>query len=357
MYCPIHNPSGGDYDPLKEQFKTKRVVMRHETRYGVVTSSTTQNVPIIRKPFKMPDNMPADAPSVVQLDNSKKITSDFAAITITAGTEPKRTYIFNVKLLPSNSPARQISTAIMYATEERFYNRFDRWAKQNRNNSNWLKAQSLVSIDVMRCHDEGKFHTPPSPGPVAGQKMWEILENSQSVSTEYAYVTGFKNKPVALTSDYIFKYIENDVNNTVKTKNLSAQERLDLINTKINEVNSNMFIDRRDNDKNPLNYNDVIIHPLDLVTANIVWVGINRVDNAFINKENTADLRTWFLSHDQFHLANKQYFVDNGFNLAEFLTDGSIYIKSNIRMDKSYINSEKNYVESLSESGEKYTDW
>ena len=357
MYCPIHNPSGGEYSPMKEQYKTKRIVMRQETRYGMVSSSTTQNVPIERRPFKMPDNMPLDAPSVVQIDNSKKITSDFAAITISAGTEPKRTYIFNVKLLPSNSPARQISTALMYLTEERFYNRFERFAKQNRNNSNWLNAQSIASVDVMRCHAEGKFHTPPSPGPIAGAPMWEVMANAQAVSSEYVYMTGFKDKPIALTEDYLFSYVLDEVNRETKEKTLSISERSKLILDKVNAINTAMFIDRRDNNKLPANYNDVIIHPLDLIGASIIWVGTDRVDNAFVNKDNTADLHDWFMEHTHFHLPNKQYFVDNGFDLAEFRADGSIYIKSNVRMTKDYINNEKSYFESNSTTNEKYIDW
>lgn len=357
MYCPIHNPSGGDYDPLKEQYKIKTIVMRQETRHGFVTSSSSERVPIVRRPFKMPDNMPEDAPSVVQLDNTRKITNDFAAITISAGIEPKRTYIFNAKLLPSNSPARQISTALMYVTEERFYNRFERFAKQNRNNSGWLTAQSYASVDVMRCHDEGKYHTPPSPGPTSTKKMWELMGDSQAVSTEFVYLTGFKDKPVALTEDYLFSYIEEEINREVKQSNLTIAEKQLLIADKINQVNSQMFIDRRDNIKLPANYNDIIIHPLDLLTTGITWVGENRVDLSFVNKDNTNDLKEWFMPHEQFHLANKQFFVDNGFNLAEFRTDGSIYIKSNVRMDKSFINNEKSFFESNSLENEKYLDW
>ena len=356
MYCPILNPSGGDYDPLKEQYKIKTIVMRQETRHGFVTSSSSEKVPIVRKPFTMPEFMPEDAPSVVQLDNTRKITNDFAAITISAGTEAKRTYIFNAKLLASNSPARQISTALMYVTEERLYNRFERFAKQNRNNSGWMTAQTYASVDVMRCHDEGKFHTPPSPGPTSSKHMWEIMAESQAVSTEFVYLTGFKDKPAALTEDYLFSYIEDEINREVKQSNLTLAERQLLIIDKINKVNNTMFLDRRENAKLAANYNDVIIHPLDLLTTPITWVGDNRVDLSFVNKENTNDLKDWFMQHEQFHLANKQFYVDNGFNLAEFRTDGSIYIKSNIRMDKSFIAAEKSFVESNNE-GVVYTDW
>src|SRR5699024_9159126 len=105
------------------------------------------------------------------------------------------------------------------------------------------------------------------------------------------------------------------------------------------------------------NVNDFIIHPLDLIGATIHWVGPNQVDDVFVSLDNTTDLREWFMSHDEFHVPNKQMFVDAGFIPATFEQDGSIYVKSNVRMMPFYINEEKLYIESLDESNVKYVNW
>ena len=123
MYCPIHNPSGGDYDPLKSQYKNRRHALRKEFGSGSVTLISTERVPVVQQPYRPPAVVPQNAAGVVQLDNTKKITTDFAAITVTFGNEAKKTFVFNAKLLPSNSQARSIATALQYLTEERLYSR------------------------------------------------------------------------------------------------------------------------------------------------------------------------------------------------------------------------------------------
>ena len=357
MYCPIHNPSGGDYDPKKAQYKNRSHSIRQEFGRSSVTTISTERVPVVQKPFTPPDHIDPDAPSVVQLDNTRKIVSDFAAITITAGDENKRTFVFNAKLLASNSPARQIATALMYVTEERFYNRSERWAKQQRDGTNWLAVPTYASVDVVRCYDQGKFHTPPSPGPVGSQAMWESLQLTQPVTNDFVYLTGFKDTPIAQTKDYVFEYIQAEVNQIANDNKLTLEDREALLLSRIKKINTEMFLDVRNGKNLPRNYNDVIIHPLDLVSAALVWVGPNRVDDVFVTRDNTADLRNWFMPHNSFHVPNKQMFVDNGFNLADFNTDGSITIKSNVRMFSNFINEEKLYMETKYPDRGKYTDW
>lgn len=357
MYCPIHNPSGGDYDPQKSQYKNRRHSLRSEYGSGSVTLISSEKVPIVQRPYTPPAAFDKDAAGVVQLDNTKKITTDFAAITVTFGSEPKKTYVFNVKLLPSNSPARQIGTALQYLTEERLYSRFERWVKQQRTGTNWYTAPTYGSVDIVRCHDEGKQHTPPTPGPTSNESGWEINEVSQAVTTQFVYMTGFNEKPTALFKDYVFTYITEQVRVAAIAQQLTLAEREALLLDRILRVNANMFIDKRDSNTIANNANDIIIHSLDLVGATINWVGPNRVDDVFVTRDNTSDMRDWFMGHDDFHVPNKQMFVDAGFQPASFETDGSIYIKSNVRMMKESINEEKLYVESLLTTGEKYLDW
>lgn len=357
MYCPIHNPSGGDYDPQKSQYKNRRHSMTNEYGRGSVTLISSEKVPIVQKPYTPPETFDADAAGVVQLDNTRKITTDFAAMTVTFGTEGKKTYVFNVKLLPSNSPARQVGTAIQYLTEERMYSRFERWVKQQRSGSAWYQAPAYGSIGLVRCHAEGRYHTPASPGPVATEYAWENNASSQAVTSQFIYMTGFKDKMASQFKDSVFTFVAEQVRVAAINQSLTLLEREAYLMDRIQRVNAEMFIDRRDNTLTANNVNDIIIHPLDLVGTTITWVGLNRVDDVFVTRDNTSDMRDWFMGHDEFHVPNKQLFVDAGYRPASFETDGSIYIKSNVRMMKENINEEKLYVEALSTDGAKYLDW
>lgn len=357
MYCPIHNPSGGDYDPQKSQYKNRRHAMTNEYGRGSVTLISTEKVPISQKPYNPPEVFSKDAAGVVQIDNTKKITTDFAAITVTFGSESKKTYVFNAKLLPSNSPARQVGTAIQYLTEERLYSRHERWVKQQRTGTAWVEAPTYGSIDIVRCYHDGKYHTPPSPGTFVGHSPWEIPEVSQAVTSQFVYMTGFKDKMVSQFEDKVFEFLANQVKTVAEQQNLTLEERRILLLDRIDKVNREMFIDKRDNSTTANNANDIIIHPLDLVGSTIKWVGLNRVDDVFVTRDNTSDMRDWFMPHDTFHIPNKQMFVDTGYQPASYETDGSVYIKSNVRMLPLYINEEKLHVESLLEDGSKYLYW
>lgn len=357
MYCPIHNPSGGEYDPQKSQYKNRRHSLRQEYGGGSVTLISTEKVPIVQQPYKPPTVFSPDAAGVVQLDNTKKITSDFAAVTITFGNESKKTFVFNAKLLPSNSSARAVGTALQYLTEERLYSRAERWTKQQRAGTAWMDSPTYGSVDVVRCHHEGKYHTPPSPGPTVGQELWETDGIGQAVTNQFVYLTGFKDKMISQHEDKVFEFVTAQVKQIAEQQNLTLEERRLLLLDRIDKINREMFLDKRDEVTSANNVNDIIIHPLDLIGATIHWVGPNRVDDVFVTNENTSDLRNWFMNHDEFHVPNKQMFVDSGFIPATFEPDGSIYIKSNIRMMPLYINEERLYVESLTDGAVKYTNW
>lgn len=357
MYCPIHNPSGGDYDPQKSQYKNRRHALRQEYGKGSVTLISTEKVPIVQRPYNPPAVFSPDAAGVVQIDNTRKITTDFAAITVTFGNEVKKTFVFNAKLLPSNSPARSAVTAFQYLTEERLYSRMERWVKQQRSGTKWIESPTYGSVDVVRCYNDGKNHTPPSPGPLAGQKMWETTTENQAVTNTFAYMTGFRDKMIAQTEDKVFEFIANQVKTIADQQGLTLEERRILLLDRIDKVNREMFLHKKDEGNVSSNVNDYIIHPLDLVGSTIHWVGPNQVDSVFVSTENTADLRDWFMPHDEFHVPNKQMFVDSGFVPATFEQDGSIYIKSNVRMMPFYINEERLYVESTSTTNSKYFKW
>lgn len=357
MYCPIHNPSGGDYDPLKSQYKNRRHALRQEYGTGSVTLISTERIPVVQRPYSPPAFFSPDAPGVVQIDNTRKITTDFAAITVTFGTEAKKTFVFNAKLLPSNSQARSAVTAIQYLTEERLYSRAERWVKQQRTGTNWLDSPTYGSVDVVRCHHEGKYHTPPSPGGCVGETMWEMETENQAVTNQFAYLTGFKDKMISQHEDKVFEFIENQVRGIAEQQSLTLEERKLLLKDRIDKVNREMFIHKSDEIGAASNVNDFIIHPLDLTGATIHWVGPNQVDDVFVSTENTTDMREWFMPHDEFHIPNKQMFVDNGYKPASFETDGSIYIKSNVRMMPFYINEEKLFVEANTQDNTKYVKW
>lgn len=357
MYCPIHNPSGGEYDPLKSQYKNRRHALTNQYGKGRVTLISTEKVPIKQRPYTPPETFSPDAAGVVQLDNTKKIITDFAAITVTFGNEVKKTFVFSAKLLPSNSPARQVSTAIQYLTQERLYSRSEKWVKQRRAGTEWIESPTYGSIDVVRCHHDGEHHTPPSPGPVGDDFLWENAATGQAVTTQFVYVTGFKDKMISQHEDKIFEFLNNQVQTIADQQNLTLAERELLLKDRINKVNNEMFIHRDDVAGTSQNINDFVIHPLDLVGATIHWVGPNQVDDVFVTLDNTSDMREWFMNHEDFHIPNKQMFVDNGFIPATFESDGSIYIRSNVRMMPFYINEEKVYVEANDETKQKYTSW
>lgn len=357
MYCPIHNPSGGDYDPQKSQYKKRRHALMQEYGKGQVTLISTEKIPVVQKPYTPPEFFKADAPSVVQLDNTKKILSDFAAITVTFGDEAKKTFVFNVKFLPSNSPARGIITALQYLTEERLYSRHERWVKQQRPNTRWDKSPSYASVDIVRCFDEGRRHSPASPGPVIGERMWEFTGATQGVISQFAYLTGYNQKMIAMDESTVFEVIQDQVNTIAKQQNMTTEERAMLLKDRIAKVNKEMFTHYKDSSEYPSTMNDVIIHKLDLVGAAVEWVGPNTVDTVFLTTENTADLREWFMDHDAFYVANQQMFVDLGYKPAEFLADDSIYIKSNVRINPFYINEERVFVETRSEQEMVFTNW
>lgn len=357
MYCPIHNPSGGDYDPLKSQYKNKRHALRQEYGTGSVTLISTERIPVVQRPYSPPAFFSPDAPGVVQIDNTRKITTDFAAITVTFGTEVKKTFVFNAKLLPSNSQARSIATALQYLTEERLYSRAERWVKQQRSGTNWLDSPTYGSVDAVRCHHEGKYHTPPSPGPIDGMPLWEDVAVSQAVTNQFVYLTGFKDKMISQHEDKVFEFLDAQVKQIADQQGLTLEERRILLKDRIDKVNREMFIGKNDVEGSASNVNDFIIHPLDLVGATIHWVGPNQVDNVFVSTDNTSDMRDWFMGHDTFHIPNKQMFTDAGYMPATFETDGSIYIKSNVRMMPFYINEERLYVESKSTDNTKYYNW
>ena len=357
MYCPIHNPSGGDYDPQRSQYKNRRHALTSEYGSGSVTLISTEKVPIAQQPYKPPEFFSPTAAGVVQLNNTKKITTDFAAITVTFGQEAKKTYVFNAKLLPSNSPARQISTALQYLTEERLYSRHERWVKQQRSGTNWVNSPTYGSVDLVRCHNDGKHHTPPSPGPVVGSTLWENHDISQAVTSQFVYITGFADKMISQREDKVFEYLAEQVKVIAEQQSLTLEERRALLLDRIARVNREMFISKFDNDTTPSNANDIIFHPLDLVSATINWVGPNQVDDVFVTRDNTSDLRDWFMSHDEFHTPNKQMFVNNGFIPASFENDGSIYMKSNVRMMPFHINEERLFVEATNDGNAKYFKW
>lgn len=357
MYCPIHNPSGGEYDPQKSQFKNRRHSLRQEYGSGSVTLISTEQVPIVQQPYRPPAVFSPDAAGVVQIDNTKKITTDFAAVTVSFGNEIKKTFVFNVKLLPSNSQARSASTALQYLTEERLYSRQERWTKQQRTGTRWAESPTYGSVDTVRCYHDGKYHTPPSPGTLVGQTMWESDAEQQAVTTQFVYLTGFKDKMISQHEDKVFEFVAGQVKQLADQQGLTLEERRNLLLERVDRINREMFIDKRDVVGTANNINDMIIHPLDLIGATIHWVGPNQVDDVFVTTDNTTDMRNWFMNHDEFHIPNKQMFVDSGFVPATFQPDGSIYIKSNVRMMPLYINEERLYVEALEGVTGKYLSW
>ena len=355
MYCPIHNPSGGVYDPSKAQYKNRRHAIKKEFGKGSVTTISTEKIPVLPKPFKAPAFIAPDAPGVVQLDNAKKITTDYAAITMSVGNAAARTYIFNIKLLPSNSPARQIVTALLYVSNGVFYNRFDSWVKQRRIGTNWETATACASVDIVRCYDEGRHHTPPSPGPIVGEAMWEDTP-PQPVTSQFAYLTGF-GKPVQLqTVQKPFSYVQAQVTAEASRLGLSLSEREVLLQERIDAIQKEYVFDAKAIEETLLDYT-ITIYPLDLVSKALVWVGGNAAGDGFVNNANTSDLREWFTPNEEMHTINKQMYADLGYSFADFKLDGSITIRSNSAFSMIPINEEKLFVESNGDSTTRFTAW
>lgn len=355
MYCPIHNPSGGVYDPTKVQFKKRRHALKQEYGSGTVTTISTEKIPVIPKPFVPPLLVSPNAPGVAQLDNMKKITTDYAAITMSIGAGPANTYIFNIKLLPSNSPARQIVTALLYASNGQFYNRFDTWVKQRRAGTNWLNATAVASVDIVRCYDEGRHHTPPSPGPLLGHAMWEDTE-MQAVTSQFAYITGFGKPPQLQTLDKPFGHVQAQVMIEAERLGLTLAERSILLQTRIDAMQAEYVISRETVSDIPVDFT-ITISPLDLVGKPLIWVGGNAAGDGFINNANTSDLKDWFVNSENMHIPNKQMYADLGYAFADARLDGTIEIKSNSGFKMTPINEEKLYHESQGDSSTRYTSW
>ena len=345
MYCPIHNPSGGKYDPRKSQFKTVVYTVPNVTAGGTVWTRVSEKVPIVQKPFSYPDNLKADAACVAQLDNTKKIITDFAAITASFGEEAKRTYIINAKLLPSNSPARYVSTLLAYLTNERIYNRYDRFTKLNRRGNDWYLTPAYGSIDVMRCISEGSNHSPPGIGGTNKTFIGDSLEDTQAVTLEYCYLTGFNHRPDVATTDNPPLYLQSSVLQAKQERNLTLAETESLLKERIDDLNESAFTKSKLIASVTSAQNDMVFYPLDLLDTPLVWIDGNEVDPAFISVDNCSDLIDWFMPNDQFHVPNKQHYVDNGFDLATFNVDGSIKIRSNTRLDMRWIDREKRHWE------------
>ena len=355
MYCPIHNPSGGVYDPTKVQFKKRRHALKQEYGKGSVTTISTERIPVLPKPFVPPLMVSPTAPGVAQLDNMKKITTDYAAITMAIGSASANTYIFNIKLLPSNSPARQIVTALLYASNGQLYNRFDTWVKQRRAGTNWANATAVGSVDIVRCYDEGRQHTPPSPGPVLSQSMWEDTI-MQAVTSQFAYITGYAGPMQLQTLDKPFAYVQAQVMIESERLGLTLAERSILLQSRIDAMQAE-YVSTRDTITDiPVDFN-ITISPLDLIGKPLIWVGGNAAGDGFINNANTSDLKDWFMHSDEMHIPNKQMYSDRGYAFADTRLDGTIEIKSNSGFQMTPINEEKLYFESQGDSSTRYTSW